>query len=126
VDRPLEEVVDMMKMKLALASSVLAFALAGSALACPGHENEKTVKNEAKDVAVPANAVTASFRVNGMHCAGCESGVKEALNKLNGIYKVDVKMADKRVIVAFDKSKVTPDAIAKAIAAAGFEATAEV
>jgi len=119
----------MMKMKLALASSVLAFgfgALAGQAFACPGHEDETTANNDAKDTAVPANAITASFRVNGMHCAGCEDHVREALNKLKGIYKVDVRMADKRVIVAFDKSKVTPDDIAKALASAGFEATAEV
>jgi len=115
------------QIKLAVASSILALGLAGSALACPGHESEKTTKNEAKsDVAVPASAVTASFRVSGMHCAGCEDHVREALNTLKGIYKVDVKMADKRVVVSFDKSKVTADAIAKAIAGAGFEASAEV
>jgi len=114
------------KMKIALASSALTLALFGSALACPGHDDEKTVKNETKDVAVPASAITASFRVSGMHCAGCEDHVREALNKLNGIYKVDVKMADKRVVVAFDKSKVTAEAIAKAISSAGFQATAEV
>lgn len=117
---------NMTKMKLALASSVLAFAFAGAALACPGHDDEKTVKNDVKESPVPASATTASFRVSGMHCEGCESSVREALNKLNGIYKVDVKMADKRIIVAFDKSKVSADAIAKAIIGAGFQASAEV
>ena|SRR5215475_13617059 len=114
------------KMKIALASSALALMSAGSALACPGHENEKTVQNEAKDAAVPASAITASFRVNGMMCEGCEHKVREALNKVNGVYKVDVKIADKRVVVSFDKSKVTAEALAKAITGAGFQATAEV
>jgi len=75
---------------------------------------------------VPASAITASFRVTGMHCAGCEDHVREALNKLDGVYKVDVKMSDKRVTVAFDKTKVSAEAITKAMNDAGFQANAEV
>lgn len=119
--------------KLAFVTSALTLALfhlpgvgGSAAVACPGNESEKTAKNDSKAAPVPASAVTAAFRVTGMHCAGCEDHVREALNKLNGIYKVDVKMADKRVIVAFDKSKVTPEAISKAMTEAGFQASAEV
>jgi copper ion binding protein len=120
-----------MKMKLALASSMLAgalaFATALPALACPGEDSEKSAKNEAKPAApVPATATTAAFRVTGMHCAGCEDHVREALNKVDGVYKVDVKMADKRVIVSFDKAKVTAETIAKTISDAGYKAAAEV
>ena len=117
-----------MKIKLVLAASVIAGALSfGTVMACPGHEGEKSAKNEAKPAeAVPANATTAAFRVTGMHCAGCEERVKNALRRLNGIYKVDVKMADKLVVVTFDKAKVSADAIASAITAAGFQAWAEV
>jgi copper chaperone len=117
-----------MKIKLVLAASVIAGALSfGTAMACPGHEGEKSAKNEAKPAeAVPANATTAAFRVTGMHCADCKSHVEEALNKMNGVYKVEVKMADKRVVVAFDKAKVSAEAIAKAISDAGYPASAEV
>jgi copper chaperone CopZ len=116
------------RFKLAFVTSALALALGvGSAAACPGNASEKSAKADAKSATpVPASAVTASFRVVGMHCAECKSHVEEALNKLNGIYKVDVKMADKRVTVAFDKSKVTPEAITKAMNDAGFQASAEV
>ena len=118
----------MRRFKVAFLASCLALSFAGSAaLACPGHESEKAAANDAKsDKAVPASAVTAAFRVDGMHCAGCDNAIHEALNKMNGVYKVDVKMADKRVIVAFDKSKVTAEAITKAINDAGFKASAEV
>ena len=75
---------------------------------------------------LPANAVTATFRVIGMHCAGCEERVQNALHRVNGIYKVDVSWADKRVVVTFDKTKVSTDAIARAITAAGFWAATEV
>ncbi len=113
------------KIRLAVVASALAFAMVGgSALACPSRDSEKA---EAKaDKPVPAGAAVAAFRVNGMHCAGCEDHVREALNKVDGIYKVDVKMADKRVVVRFDKAKVSADKIAKAITDAGFQASAEV
>jgi copper chaperone CopZ len=117
-----------MKIKLALASSLLGTALVfSSALACPEHDKQKSSQNEAKPAApVPASAVVAAFKVTGMHCEGCEEHVREALNKVDGIYKVDVKMADKRVIVSFDKAKVSADAIAKVLTDAGYKASAEV
>jgi copper chaperone CopZ len=108
--------------KLAVLASVLAFALPGiSALGCVGYGNSAKV-----EAPVPANAVTATFRVIGMHCSGCEERVQNALHRVDGIYKVDVRVADSRVIVTFDHDKVSADAIAGAIAAAGFQAAAVV
>ena len=106
------------RFRLAVLARVLALALAGaSTLACPGHGDLVKV-----DSPLPANAVTATFRVIGMHCAGCEERVQNALHRMNGIYKVDVKLADSRVVVSFDRATVSADAIAGAIAAAGFQA----
>jgi copper chaperone CopZ len=93
------------------------------AVACPGHE--KSAKAEKAD-AVPANATTATFRVDGMMCAGCGDKIKTALNKDSGVYKVDVKTAEKQVVVAFDATKISAEKIAKLISAAGFSAAAEV
>jgi copper chaperone CopZ len=115
----------MKKIKLALAGSMLAGMLSfSSAMACPDHDKAKSSENDSK--AAPATATTAAFRVNGMHCAGCADEIKSALNKVDGVYKVDVKVADHRVIVSFDKTKITADKVAKLITDAGFEAAAEV
>lgn len=112
------------KISLTLASSALALGLAiAPASACPG--KEQTAKAEQNKVAVPANATTAVFKVDGMHCAGCGDNIKTALAKAGGIYKVEVASADKRVTVSFDKSKITAEKIAKIISEAGYPAAAE-
>lgn len=108
------------------ASSFLAVALmsAAPAMACPEHE--KTAKAEDKPAPTNAQVTTAVFRVEGMHCAGCADHVKEALAKAGGVVKVEVKTADKKVMVTFEPSKITAEKIAKMISDAGYPASAEV
>jgi mercuric ion binding protein len=114
---------------LALASGALALGLAiglaGPASACPGKDKTQTAKAEPKGDVVPASATTAVFKVDGMHCGGCGDNIKSALAKAGGVYKVDVKSADKRVTVSFDASKITAEKIAKIISEAGYPASAE-
>ncbi len=114
------------KIELTLASSLLAGLMSFStALACPDHDSkEKSAQNEAKPA--PTHLATAAFHVTGMHCEGCADKVMDALNKVPGIYKVDVKVADHRVLVSFDADKLTAEKVAKAISAAGYPASAEV
>jgi len=117
------------KIKLALASSLLSFGLAGAlsfstALACDHDKKEKTAETDVKPM--PAHLATAAFRVTGMHCEGCADKVQTALNKVKGIYKVDVKVADHRVVVSFDSDKLTAEKVAKLITDAGYAAAAEV
>ena len=115
------------KIKLALASSLLASMFSFSAaLACPDHETKDKAESAEVKGPAPAHLVTASFHVDGMHCSGCADHVKEALNKVNGVYKVDVKVADHRVVVSFDGDKLTAEKVAKAITEAGYAAAAEV
>ena len=112
------------KLKLALASSVLsAFFAFGAASACPGHESQA----KAEEKAAPTGAVTtAMFKVEGMHCEGCADNIKTALNKAGGVVKVEVKTADHKVIVTFEKDKITAEKISKMINDAGYKAAAEV
>lgn len=114
------------KISLTLASGALAFGLAiAPASACPGKDKEQTAKAEPKQDAIPASATTAVFKVDGMHCGGCGDNIKTALAKAGGVYKVDVKSADKRVTVSFDATKISADKIAKIISEAGYPASAE-
>ena len=118
------------KISLALAyafvSGALAFGLGvAPASACPGKDKAQTAKAEPKADVVPASATTAVFKVDGMHCGGCGDNIKSALAKAGGVYKVDVKSADKRVTVSFDSTKISADKIAKIISEAGYPASAE-
>ena len=114
-----------------LLATVFAAALAVSmssssvARACDGDDHAK--KEEAPKKKAPAQVKTAnaSFHVEGMHCAGCADKVKTALNKTEGVFEVDVKVADARVAVKYDQAKLTPEKIAKIITDAGYKATPE-
>jgi copper chaperone CopZ len=115
------------KLKLAFASSVLAVGLFSfsPAVACEG--KDKTAKAADSKPAAPVGAVTtAVFRVDGMHCGGCGDKIKDALAKTQGVQKVEVKTADKRVVVSFDSAKTNAEKIAKIISEAGYPASAEV
>ena len=114
----------MSKIKLVLASSLVSLFAFSAALACPGEEKGKT-EAKAKGPA-PAKLVTANFAVDGMHCAGCVDAVQAALGKTEGVYSVEVKLADKRVVVGFDAAKLTAEKVAKIIADAGFKASLSV
>jgi copper chaperone CopZ len=91
-----------------------------AASACEGDEKHKEEKK-----AAPAVLKTASFKVNGMHCQGCGDKIKTALHKTDGVHKVDIKTADKRIVVDYDGKKLTPEKIAKIISDLGYKASAE-
>lgn len=92
----------------------LATLLASPVLACDGDKDHKST--EAPKAAPPAKQLkTASFHVDGMHCDGCGDKVKAALAKIDGVHKVDVKTADKRVTVDYDAAKISADKISKLI-----------
>ena len=114
------------KLKLAFASSVLAAGLFSfsPAVACEG--KEKTAKAESKQAAPTGPVTTATFRVDGMHCGGCGDKVKDALAKASGVTNVEVKTADKKIVVSFEPAKISAEKIAKIITEAGYPASAEV
>ncbi len=53
-----------------------------------------------------------------MHCV---NSVKNSVSVLNGVSKVDVDLAGRKVMVAFDPEKVELDTIEKTIENAGYE-----
>jgi copper chaperone CopZ len=113
------------KIKFAFAAAVLSLGLS-AASACPGHDDDNKSAGAPKTQQVPAKDVAvATFHVDGMHCEGCADEVKDGLAKNDGIVTVDVAFADKRVVVKYDKTKLSPDKIAKILGGLGFTATAE-
>ncbi len=61
-----------------------------------------------------------TFRVSGMHCAGCVSKVEAAIGELEGVVRVAVSLEPGLARVAFDPARLTPAAIAQAIRDLGY------
>ncbi|HVE49777.1 MAG TPA: heavy-metal-associated domain-containing protein [Casimicrobiaceae bacterium] len=64
---------------------------------------------------------TVNLDVQGMTCGGCVASVKRVLASLPGVENVDVTLKPGRASVAFDPSRVTVQALRKAIASAGYD-----
>lgn len=60
--------------------------------------------------------------VKGMTCFTCETAVKSAVNKLDGINRVEASAKDQNALVAYDPEKTSLAQIVDAINQTGFEA----
>ncbi|MBR5278001.1 MAG: heavy-metal-associated domain-containing protein [Clostridia bacterium] len=61
--------------------------------------------------------------VQGMHCNHCKAKVENALKALKGVKKFAVSLEEANASVDYVAKKTTPQEIAAAITAAGFNAT---
>src|SRR5260370_9105589 len=67
-----------------------------------------------------ASPKTVTLNVSGMTCAACPITVKKALEKVQGVSKVDVRFEKKQVFVTFDDAKTTTDALVKPTTNSGY------
>ncbi len=72
-----------------------------------------------------ASPKTVTLNVSGMTCAACPITVKKALEKIQGVSKVDVRYENKQVLVTFDDAKTNADALVKATTNAGYPSQLE-
>lgn len=63
----------------------------------------------------------ATLSVEGMSCDHCVNSIKKAVGDLNGVNKVDVDLKGKKVIVEFDKERVSIDIIKDVIEDQGYD-----
>ena len=62
-----------------------------------------------------------TLNVEGMTCDHCVQTIKEAVNNLVGISRVEVDLENKQVAVEYDKTLVKLDSITDKIVEIGFE-----
>ncbi len=72
-----------------------------------------------------ASPQTVTLNVPGMTCPACPITVKKALEKVQGVSKVDVRYEKKQVLVTFDDAKTNTDALVKATTNAGYPSQPE-
>lgn len=71
--------------------------------------------------AAPAGAQTLNVKVSGMDCAACTVTIKNSVEKVPGVYSASVDFDDQWATVITD-GKADPQAVLKAVAAAGYKA----
>ncbi|MCL2719381.1 MAG: heavy metal translocating P-type ATPase [Lachnospiraceae bacterium] len=61
-----------------------------------------------------------TLRITGMSCAACSARIEKEISKLNGVESCMVNFAIERLIISFDKDKISFDTIKQAINKAGY------
>ncbi|MDA8244571.1 MAG: heavy-metal-associated domain-containing protein [Elusimicrobia bacterium] len=62
------------------------------------------------------------FKVIGMSCGGCRSGVENALKRVPGVLSVEVSLEKGEAAVEYDEKKAAPGDLRAAVEKAGFKA----
>lgn len=123
-----------------LLAAAAGLALALTAVACSGTARDSEASPNARATptttrtaetagadAAPVRLATAEFDVEGMTCGGCALATEMAVKKLTGVASADAGYDEAtgqgRATVEYDPSVVTTDAIAAAIAKAGYTPT---
>jgi mercuric ion binding protein len=66
---------------------------------------------------------TVTLSVPGMFCETCPITVKTALNKVEGVAKVEVHLEQKEAVVTFDDSRTQVESLLEATRNAGYPST---
>lgn len=66
---------------------------------------------------------TNTFRITGMHCAGCAGGLEAELRLTPRVARATVTLTNATAVVAFDTNRVATAKLLKVIEEAGFKGT---
>mgnify|MGYP000164347833 CR=1 FL=1 len=105
-------------MKIILSTIVLAFIFIISTVSC----TESDDNNQQSAVIESANKRIVTLDVANMTCATCPYTVKKSLIALSGVGDVEASLKNNTAIVTYDTTKVTIDALVKAVTNAGYPA----
>lgn len=101
-----------------LKNTFFAIILASALLACNNAPKQEASASKASKI--QANK-TITLAVEGMTCEGCESSVKESVEKLPGIASAKASFTEKTAIVSYDSTLTKTEDISKAITDVGYE-----
>lgn len=64
-----------------------------------------------------------TLHIEGMHCGSCATGIQMLTSTMDGVKSSFVDYDKKEGVIEFDESKVTKEAIIKAITELGYTAS---
>ena len=70
----------------------------------------------------PGGTETVTIGVEGMVCKSCVNNIEGNVGKMNGVASVKVSLEEKKAVVEYEPSKVSPRQLCTAIEDLGFEA----
>ena len=76
---------------------------------------------EKSEAVEPHNLVSKEFIAIGMTCTGCEEHIKQAVSKLPGISSIEADYKTGKVVVKYDKTKLTGEKIGRTINSTGYK-----
>ena len=62
------------------------------------------------------------FNVEGMTCAACQAHVQKAVERLDGVQKVNVNLLQNTMDVEYDETNISDNLIEKSVSDAGYKA----
>ncbi len=62
-----------------------------------------------------------TLKVLGVDCNNCAANVRKALEGINGIENLDIKLSEKIALITFDPDKVTKKEITEKVEDFGFD-----
>lgn len=65
--------------------------------------------------AATQSAKVTTLHIEGMTCGACATAVKRVLKNVNGVKAAQVSFEEKKGVVTYDPTKVTPEKIAHAV-----------
>lgn len=62
-----------------------------------------------------------TLKVLGVDCSNCEANMRKALEGINGIENLDVRLSEKIAIITFDPDKISKQEITDKVEDFGFD-----
>jgi Cu2+-exporting ATPase len=77
-------------------------------------------KEEQQETALPDTYEEAFFKVDGMHCATCESFLESLATRQEGIYKSEASYASEMIKIYYDQERITLNDLAQRLSKMGY------
>ncbi|AKB12093.1 MAG: heavy-metal-associated domain-containing protein [Methanosarcina thermophila] len=62
-----------------------------------------------------------TLKVLGVDCSNCAANVRKALEGVNGIEKLDIRLSEKAAVITFDPDKVSKQEITEKVEDFGYD-----
>lgn len=66
---------------------------------------------------------TATFTIQGMHCAGCQRTIEHILRQQQGVWETEVSLDHASARVLFDPQQISSQQLSQAVENAGYRVT---
>jgi len=104
------------------AGTVLAVTLAAVPLYAGAVARLLHGENAGPARAAGANVATLAVKITEMDCAACAVNIQRALSKQDGIVRAEVVFKTKQGMIEYDRAKISPEKVIRAVDETGFKA----